>query len=114
MPEHALASSTYYLKQTEGLTNACGTIAMIHALLNNRFAPSPGILHTACRGVLGLEGGEGVLEKFYQSTVECGAEERGTALDSSSGIGGVHNSLVAEGQSRQVRTGLHCTLDKFG
>ena len=59
-----------------------------------------------CRGVLGLEGGEGVLEKFYQSTVESGAEERGAALDSSSGIGGVHNSLVAEGQSRQVITGL--------
>merc|ERR1712098_447325 len=42
----------YYLRQLEGhLDNACGTIAMLHSLLNNR-------------SILGLEGGEGVVEKF--------------------------------------------------
>jgi ubiquitin carboxyl-terminal hydrolase L3 len=87
--DHPLAASAYYLRQTEGLTNACGTVAMVHAVLNNR-------------GVLGLEGSKGALEQFYQATRGQGAEERGKALDASKEIGAVHNSLVAEGQSRQV------------
>ena len=78
MPEHPLASSTYYMRQIPGLTNACGTIAMLHAILNNR-------------GVLGLEGGAGILEQFYQETKALGAEERGGKLHDSKEIGELHN-----------------------
>ena len=78
VPDHPLASSTYYMRQTPGLTNACGTIAMLHAILNNR-------------GVLGVEGSQGILEKFYQATKALGAEERGGALHDSKEIGDLHN-----------------------
>jgi len=87
--EHPVTEKTYYMKQTEGLTNACGTVAMLHAILNNR-------------GVLGLQDGGGVLEAFYQDTKDKSVEERGEALDGNKEIGGVHNSLVSEGQSAQV------------
>ena len=75
--------------QVEGLSNACGTIAMLHAIMNNR-------------EVLGIENDESTLGKFYQATKDLNAEERGKALDKSSEIGNVHNGLVSEGQSRQV------------
>jgi len=89
VPEHPLSSSTYYMRQIPGLTNACGTIAMLHAILNNR-------------GVLGLEGGAGILEQFYQETKALGAEERGGKLHDSKEIGELHNGLVAQGQGAQV------------
>ena len=103
--EHPVSGSTYFLRQVEhvailsssctlttqveGLSNACGTIAMLHAIMNNR-------------EVLGIENGESTLGKFYQATKDLNAEERGKALDKSSEIGNVHNGLVSEGQSRQV------------
>merc|ERR1712154_468305 len=83
---HALSDKIYYLKQIEGLDNACGTIAMIHAILNNR-------------ALLGLEGGVSQLEKFYQDTKDMDANSRGKHLDDHQGLTTVHNSLVQEGQS---------------
>ena len=75
--------------KVEGLSNACGTIAMLHAILNNR--DMLGVLENDC-----------TLGKFYQETKDLSAEERGKALDNSADIGSVHNGLVAEGQSQQV------------
>jgi len=83
---HALTDQIYYLKQIEGLDNACGTIAMIHAILNNR-------------GLLGLEGGDGKLEAFYQATKNMDAPARGAHLDSYEALSTMHNSMVQEGQS---------------
>ena len=74
------------------MSNACGTIAMLHAILNNR-------------DLLGIEGKECTLGKFYTDTKNLNAEERGKALDDSADIGSVHNGLVAEGQSQQVEGG---------
>ena len=76
----------------DGLSNACGTIAMLHAILNNR-------------ELLGIEGKECTLGKFYKETKNLNAEDRGKALDDSVDIGSVHNGLVAEGQSQQVEGG---------
>jgi len=87
--EHPVSASTYFLRQVEGLSNACGTIAMLHAIFNNR-------------DLLGIEGKECTLGKFYTETKNLNAEERGRALDDSADIGSVHNGLVAEGQSHQV------------
>ena len=103
MEEHSVSASTYFLRQVdldlnsskyasfkvEGLSNACGTIAMLHAILNNR-------------DLLGIEGKDCTLGKFYTDTKNLNAEERGKALDDSADIGSVHNGLVAEGQSHQV------------
>lgn len=37
VPDHELASKVYYLTQLKGhLDNACGTIAMLHSIINNR------------------------------------------------------------------------------
>jgi len=52
--------------------------------------------------LLGIEGKECTLGKFYTETKNLNAEERGRALDDSADIGSVHNGLVAEGQSHQV------------
>ena len=62
---------------------------MLHAILNNR-------------DLLGIEGQECLLNRFYMETKNLSAEERGRALDESKDIGSVHNGLVAEGQSQQV------------
>ena len=62
---------------------------MLHAIFNNR-------------DLLGIEGKECTLGKFYTETKNLNAEERGRALDDSADIGSVHNGLVAEGQSQQV------------
>ena len=108
--EHPVSASTYFLRQgeyfilqsetkyhlsfkVEGLSNACGTIAMLHAIFNNR-------------DLLGIEGKECTLGKFYTETKNLNAEERGRALDDSADIGSVHNGLVAEGQSHQVEGDL--------
>jgi len=93
--DHPVSGGTYYLTQTDGLTNACGTVAMVHAILNNR-------------DLLGIEGGKGLLENFYQETKDKGFDERGKCLDGSSEIGSVHNSLVAQGQSGQVEQDKVC------
>ena len=87
----------------DGLSNACGTIAMLHAILNNR-------------DLLGIEGKDCTLGKFYTETKNLNAEERGKALDDSADIGRVHNGLVAEGQSQQVEGGKTSIsfLFKFG
>jgi len=86
----------YYLRQLEGhLDNACGTIAMLHSLLNNR-------------SILGLEGGEGVVEKFYNQTKEMDGEQRGKFLDTYQDIVNVHNMLVGEGQSNTVESEKVC------
>jgi len=93
---HALSDKVYYLKQIEGhLDNACGTIAMIHAILNNR-------------GLLGLEGGNSHLENFYNETLGMTYDDRGKHLDSHQEIATVHNSLVEEGQSRVVDSDNVC------
>jgi len=86
----------YYLRQLEGhLDNACGTIAMLHSLLNNR-------------SILGLEGGEGVVEKFYNQSKEMDGEQRGKFLDTYQDIVNVHNMLVGEGQSNTVESEKVC------
>ena len=88
----SVGDQVYYLRQLEGhLDNACGTIAMIHSLLNNR-------------SILGLEGGSGIIEKFYEQSKNMNGEERGKLLDTFKDIVDVHNSLVSEGQSQVVES----------
>ena len=90
--KHELGDQVYYLRQLEGhLDNACGTIAMLHSLLNNR-------------SLLGLEGGQGVVEKFFNETKDMDAEQRGKCLDTYQDIVNVHNMLVGEGQSNMVQS----------
>jgi len=95
--KHDKSDQIYFLKQIEGhLDNACGTIAMIHAILNNR-------------SLLGIEGsGEATLEKFYTETKAMSPEERGKHLDTYQPIAQVHNSLLDAGQSSRVEGDKVC------
>jgi len=87
----------YFLKQIEGhLDNACGTIAMIHAILNNR-------------SLLGIEGKDtATLENFYNETKDMSPEDRGKHLDTYQPIATVHNSLLDAGQSSRVEADKVC------
>jgi len=93
---HEIVNKTFFLQQISGhLDNACGTIAMIHAVLNNR-------------SLLGIEGGESPLERYYKHTENMNYEDRGKELDNNKEIASVHNSLVQEGQSRRVESDKVC------
>ena len=91
--EHEVSPRVYYLTQLRGhLDNACGTIAILHSVLNNR-------------DILGLSGDPGCVgERFYQQTRELGHDERGKCLDTFQDIVTLHNKLVGEGQSRVVES----------
>ena len=93
VPDHPLSSKVYYLTQLRGhLDNACGTIAMIHSVLNNR-------------DVLGVaDNKECVGEKFYQATINSDKDDRGKCLDTFEDIVNIHNKLVTQGQSSVVES----------
>jgi len=94
--KHEVGDQVYFLKQLEGhLDNACGTIAMVHSLMNNR-------------AMLGLEGKQGVGEKFYNETKDMDGDKRGKYLDTFQDIVTVHNMLVGEGQSNMVQSEKVC------
>jgi len=93
---HEISEKVYYLDQLRGhLDNACGTIAIIHSILNNR-------------DILGVADSECIGENFYKSSLEKSAEERGKFLDSYQDIIDIHNKLVTQGQSNVVESEKVC------
>ena len=73
------------------LDNACGTIAMIHSIMNNR-------------DILGVSGSDCIAEKFYKATIDMDGDGRGKYLDTFQDIVDVHNKLVTAGQSNVVES----------
>ncbi|XP_071787266.1 ubiquitin carboxyl-terminal hydrolase isozyme L3-like [Asterias amurensis] len=78
-----VSEDVYFMKQTIG--NACGTIGVLHAVLNNQ------------------DGGdfklEGILAEFSEKTKGLDAAERGASLESDVGICEAHSSSAQEGQT---------------
>ncbi|XP_069194485.1 ubiquitin carboxyl-terminal hydrolase isozyme L3 isoform X2 [Procambarus clarkii] len=72
----------YFMKQFVG--NACGTVALIHAIANN---------------VDKIELGDGALKDFLEKTTSLSPEERGHALESDEGISKAHDESAQEGQT---------------
>ncbi len=77
-------SSLYFIKQTIG--NACGTIGLIHAVLNNK-------------DILGLSG-DMVLPKFLEATKDMSPKERAEYLEKDLAFGAAHKESAQEGQTQ--------------
>lgn len=73
----------YYMKQT--IRNACGTVALIHAVANNE-------------SVLNLHD-DSVLKKFLDATRRLSPEEKGKYLEQDTEISSVHESSAQQGQT---------------
>lgn len=78
-----LSDKIYFMNQTIG--NACGTIGIIHSVLNN--------IRT-----LSIE--SGFFHSFYEKTKGLSSEERGKALECDNEIEQVHSESAAEGQTK--------------
>lgn len=91
----------YFMKQLVG--NACGSIAVLHALCNNLDR-------------LDYEKG-GALDNFFLSTISKTPDERGLALGLDEGIAGVHDDVSKKGQTKaddHIKDNFHfiCFINK--
>lgn len=77
-----LPKDLYYMRQY--VHNACGTIALVHAILNN--------------SDIELEEGS-VMHKLLQATKSLSPEERGKVLENDVGFTETHESVASEGQT---------------
>jgi len=77
-----VSDDIYYMKQT--ISNACGTVAMIHSVAN-------------CRDVVDLE--NGILKDFLENTKAKSPEERAKQLEDDNDVCGVHDEIAKKGQT---------------
>ncbi|XP_068445353.1 ubiquitin carboxyl-terminal hydrolase isozyme L1 isoform X1 [Clinocottus analis] len=77
-------SEVYFLKQTA--VNSCGTIAMLHAVANNKSKMT--------------FDGSSALKKFLDETANMSADDRAKHLEKNQAIWEVHNEVAEQGQCR--------------
>lgn len=77
-----ISEKVYFMKQF--VCNACGTVALIHAIANNTDK---------------IELGDGALKDFMEKTMSLSPEERGHALEKDEGISKAHEESAQEGQT---------------
>eukprot|EP00300_Choanocystis_sp_HF-7_P041911 c8688_g1_i2.p2 GENE.c8688_g1_i2~~c8688_g1_i2.p2 ORF type:complete len:223 (+),score=42.61 c8688_g1_i2:49-717(+) len=85
-PTYSGDKKPWYMTQTDDLGNACGTIAMVHAMANHLDA---------------IPVGPGALRDFVAAAEPLGKDERGTAFDANEPVRTLHNACAAEGQTSQ-------------
>ncbi|XP_069858913.1 ubiquitin carboxyl-terminal hydrolase isozyme L3 isoform X3 [Dipodomys merriami] len=78
-----VTSSVYFMKQT--ISNACGTIGLIHAIANNK-------------DKMNFESGS-TLKKFLEESVSMSPEERARYLENYDAIRVTHETSAHEGQT---------------
>jgi len=78
-----VGKDVYFMEQTIG--NACGTIGVIHSVLNNSST---------------LLQGKGFFHNFYEKTKGISSKERAAALEADVEIEGAHSTTASEGQSK--------------
>ncbi|PZC73586.1 ubiquitin carboxyl-terminal hydrolase isozyme L3 [Helicoverpa armigera] len=77
-----VSSNIFYMKQF--LSNACGTVALVHSVANNTDK---------------IELAEGHMKKFLDEAKDIDASARGKLLEKSEGIITAHKELAQEGQT---------------
>ncbi|XP_014247944.1 ubiquitin carboxyl-terminal hydrolase isozyme L3 [Cimex lectularius] len=77
-----ISKNVYFTKQF--ISNACGTIAMLHSIANNLDS---------------IELGDGFLKDFIKDTADKTPEERGVALQHHKSFADAHNTIAVEGQT---------------
>ena len=87
--EEPAPEGVYFMKQT--VRNACGTIALLHAVGNN--------LDTVPLTP------ESTLQRFYSKTLALTPEERGSELENSRDISQTHETCAQEGQTAAPEVG---------
>ena len=85
MKDVTVSDKLYYMKQT--VSNACGTVALMHAVINN-----------TVNGQISLR--DGLLKRFVEATKDLSAEERAVRLEADDDICGAHDEAAREGQTR--------------
>nr|CAD7406823.1 unnamed protein product [Timema cristinae] len=81
--DQTVSDKVYFLKQV--ISNACGTIALIHSVANNTDK---------------IQLGDGHLKQFIDDTVQMNPEERGEyLLSKAGGIITAHKEVALEGQT---------------
>lgn len=78
----SISENVYYMKQT--ISNACGTVAMIHSVANNL-------------DVIDL--GNGILKDFLEATKDSSPEEKAKQLEDNNQVCEVHDNIAREGQT---------------
>ncbi|XP_022358560.1 ubiquitin carboxyl-terminal hydrolase isozyme L3 isoform X5 [Enhydra lutris kenyoni] len=81
-----VTSSVYFMKQT--ISNACGTIGLIHAIANNK-------------DKMHFESGS-TLKKFLEESVSMSPEERARYLENYDAIRVTHETSAHEGQTETI------------
>lgn len=78
----SLAPKLYYMKQV--VPNACGTVALIHSVANNKEQ---------------INLGEGFLKQFLEDTADLDPIKRGEMLESADKIMSLHEQIAQGGQT---------------
>lgn len=78
----SVPKSVYYMKQT--ISNACGTVAMIHSVANNLDS---------------VKLDDGILKDFLETTKDSSPEERAKQLEENMAVCEVHDHIAKEGQT---------------
>ncbi|XP_075971009.1 ubiquitin carboxyl-terminal hydrolase [Anticarsia gemmatalis] len=77
-----ISNDIFYMKQN--ISNACGTIALVHSVANNTD---------------NIELSDGLMKKFLEEAKGSDAAARGKLLEKSEGIINAHKELAQEGQT---------------
>lgn len=77
-----VSNNIFYMKQN--ISNACGTVALVHSIANNTDK---------------IQLGDGHLKNFLEEAKGLDAAARGTLLEKSEGIINAHKELAQEGQT---------------
>ncbi|XP_068243277.1 ubiquitin carboxyl-terminal hydrolase isozyme L3 [Palaemon carinicauda] len=89
-----VSEEVYFMKQFVG--NACGTVALIHAVANN---------------LNKIELEDGPLKEFMEKTKSMSVEDRGHELEKDDGISKAHEESAQEGQTeapdRDTKMDMH-------